>query len=583
MNRLTFRLGSLILVLAGALGAIKSSPRSIWFFREAITAPVLLLVIGLIFFTYSLLQRDSFSVRISLPSRGAFPSLPRAIIPAIIISTMIVTLLTFFRYRLFLPPPVGLGDSMLLLEHMPVYSRLFGYLDSFDELISLFFNSKLYLLLHHCCSYNADFSYAVMSFLSGFIYFIIMILFLSGRPIRDFILGFLIIISSPIIQLFAGYVENYPLPAMFLFAITTYGARLLERDRNISSRHILFLGFLSALGVLHHLILGSILLALIYLIYVLSEKNIQKFIRLGFYGTIPALILLAVVWSYFLFFIDYPVGIGESFALHPPVYPFKRLISTTHFADMINLVFLGSPLIPFYLILRYSDKNALERATEKENHAETFVFIAAITFLVVIFFLDPMLGYPADWDLHTMFAHPMSLFLFYRFRRLLRNEQHFHHLLFLFMAFFFSAYVTLSFLMRNHAGPPEAVKHLENSRKNVNRVLSLADSDPLMTPEVPGEIKKTYIKALMFQLRSHEALSILGTPESISIGQRLDHSMEKLRKVLHAQRNLKKEGKADHSIEMMENQKAFQEVWTELTILNTEIHQELEKNGISGP
>ncbi|MEQ9363001.1 MAG: hypothetical protein RIF32_02090, partial [Leptospirales bacterium] len=140
-----------------------------------------------------------------------------------------ILLLFQFRQRLFLAPPDGLGDSLLILEQVPVYTHLRGYLDSFDELLELYWHSRLYLFTSESFSWHVEDAYALLSIASFALYGTVVFYFLIRRSLFEILAGLALLIFVPALQLFAGYVEHYTIATSWMALSILTGAYALER------------------------------------------------------------------------------------------------------------------------------------------------------------------------------------------------------------------------------------------------------------------------------------------------------------------------------------------------------------------
>lgn len=431
------------------------------------------------------------------------------------------------RMRRFAPPPTGLGDSLLLLEHVPVYARLFGYLDSFDELLALFLRSKFYLAGADLFDLPADASYALFSAILGGAYLLVLLHFLRGRTLYAALAGLALFLFSPAVQLYAGYVENYTLAALLLSSLLFTAGRELERaaaaGRPPAEGVLLRLAALAALGVLVHGVVAFVLPGLVYLTYLSAGRNLRRMIRPALRAGGLAGLVIVPVWFYFFFLAANPVDFFESFAYRPALYPPRDWFSAGHLRPLVNLPLLVAP----GALLLFWCAPLLRERTRRLRPIDVFFLLATLGFAGHAFVWNPLIGFPADWDLFTFFQAPLHCFVFYRFiadeadegsakndgatpeptataatavaARTIRPA--------LLAGLLFVALATGPFwLARNAADSPESRSNLANARNNVDRFLARLKNDDLLARIENSRRRKKYVKGLLFVLRSREFL-----------------------------------------------------------------------------
>lgn len=391
--------------------------------------------------------------------------------------------LYLIRQRLFLAPPEGLGDSLLLLEHIPVYSHLFGYLDSFDELLELYLHSRLYLWLHSQFGLGPVDAYALLScsaylpWLTAFFYFV------RPRDWPDRIGAAALLIPVPALQLYAGYVENYSMASMYLALLLfpamrwltrehrreVIPARVSERGVSFSDRaQLMYLAMIGAIGVLHHLMVGLVLPGLIYYTWIKSKRDLRRMLRMGRLPSVLAITILALTWFAFSYLVHPPISASESHITQPPVHHPLSLFRPDHLLDMFLIIIMASPMallmLPVLIGLRcrFINELQLSNRTKIDDDGQTVdpiqkaisrlpaAFRSAIRWTAVRFAPDPLyrflwlvllglfgmsfivkslIGFPADWDLLTFFQLPLNLLLFQMLSDLRRVPRQSHTML----------------------------------------------------------------------------------------------------------------------------------------------------------
>ncbi|MCE9596964.1 MAG: hypothetical protein K8S54_03265 [Spirochaetia bacterium] len=415
-----------------------------------------------------------------LPIKSSHIRIVRLNVPVIlIVSALCAVAMWTFRQRLILPPPQGNGDGIFLLEQIPVFAELFGFRASFDEILELYIHSKFYLA---CKAFGISIldSYAILSCFAGFIYTAIVLDFLNNRPRRHWILGIALLLFTPAIQLFFGYVEHYDGPTVLIGAC----AMLALRWETPGHRQWLALGILAALGAAFHMMAGISILPLAYYCWIKSG-NRASFLRNALHAAIPAGAVLGIVWIYFLLLAKHPIVLGESFFVKPPFYPWRQILSAKHFTDMFNLLLMGMPallcVVPLLLFSR-------PRLPWRDQRI-VFTSIGFAGFLLASFVIHPLLDFPADWDLFSIFQVYGNLFLFELLRTMDRAEEvDFQGLLPGILVVCMIS--TGLWINRNHKNPPESQLTLSRILANSEQFLSQIRTDRVFRDAPEGRKKK---------------------------------------------------------------------------------------------
>jgi len=409
-----------------------------------------------------------------------------------LIAVVSIPLFYLARNRLFLPPPAGNGDSIHLIQHLPLFTELFGYLDSFDEILELFFRSKLHRLLSPY-GVEIETSYALLSAFAGGLYlFVFLRLIVASSP--SVLAAIAIVLLAPPLELYAGYVENYTLAALFLFTILVSGVDLIRSNRPLfhggnpftQEKHLVAIALLSAIGAMFHLLVTIAAPALLYLVFVRSA-NRRAFFTLAIAASAPALLIIALTWGYFLFGIDAPVALSDSFLMRPPFLSSSALVSANHFRNEFNLLLLASPSLPILVAFLFFFRDPIaDTKTERMRRflirfAPTpslrFLLIATVSYLLEQFFHNPMLGFPCDWDLFTFFHVPLNLYLYFLFLHRRENTPSIDRVLPAVLVI--NLVLTAGWLYRN--GKPDGASEffLAHAKKISSQTLRSIRSDPL--------------------------------------------------------------------------------------------------------
>lgn len=564
---------ALFLLFLAAL--IFFQPSAAWSVLHLHGLSIFPVLIGGVLFAFFFVKRlpDGFSRFLNRTFSGRF-----FWISSILILGAGMSLLLFFRFRLFLPPPQGSGDSLLLLEHVPAYSRIFGFLDSFDEVLDLYVHSRMYLTARSYGFYVED-VYAWTSFAAGFAYTAALLFFLRGRPFKHALLGFGLLYFSPGLQLYAGYVENYSLASVCVSISLFIGVRLLERtseENRISPFPILVVAVIAALGALFHLLGSPVLFALVYLVWILSGKKFRRFLLWSACAATAALLVLIPAWAFFLTIVENPVSFGASFTASPAILRPSRFFSVSHGLDLLNLLLFASPAGLFLVAARYgastgpqgvpggSQTIGMKISGLLGGPPGIFPAIAATTYFVHASIWNSHIGFPADWDLFTFFQGPFNLLVFHIAALKDTKRPHADQPIELrwtaaplLLGFFF----TLPWLARNASDSDASRRNKEKARANVEDLVREIERDPLF-PAVTGLAeKRNYVKVKLFRIRCLRALEDDKRPDSVKKALRLD--LEKATRE-YERLMIPRSGISDTAARKI--------VWDELTRLNLEIN-----------
>lgn len=406
------------------------------------------------------------------------------------------------RLRLFEPPSLGAGDSLLLLEHVPVYTHLFGYLDSFDEVLELFVHSKVYLL-GSFFSIDVVTSYAIVSSVCGcfFVYATQRFLHRYPTPIQG--LGIALLFFRPAIVLFFGYVENYTIVSLLVFITILEGYTQAKISRHSSvvkeGKTLWPLALLAACAATFHLVTGFLFLALLYTIYLRSNSSWKRGLQIGAIASLPAILLMLCVYVIFLNYPGNPIDFTTSFAKRPAIYPLSRLISTRHLIDIIQTLFLSLPLVVFLPLLWFGKSRQVVLNTLKTPKS-MFLLLASLGFLFHMIIWNPMIGFPADWDLFTFSSTPLVLLS-------LRVLSKAGSPKFNAATALFSLCVSISWIAYFATPSDDSRANRMAAQQNVESFLIKMEKDSYYKAIQSIERKKMYVKAMLFYERASKKIA----------------------------------------------------------------------------
>ena len=448
------------------------------------------------------------------------------------------------RQRLFLPPPEGLGDSLDLARRIPVFTELFGFLDSFDETLALYFRSRFFALLQPLGTTAAG-AGAIWSCLWGGGYAVIVLVALRGRGRLETVFGLGLLLGTPSVQVFCGYVENYAEPMFFLCLILVWGGSLIKRpDRGdgLPVGHLVGIAAVAALGTTFHLVLSMMLPALGTLVF-LSARTRTTFIRQALIASLSALFVIGPIWLYFLFLSPHPVSLLDSHVTHPPVYPLRELFGAKHLLDQANLWLLVAPgallLAPITVRLAWSrDRSRTMPAETRTGQLRAFYAVCAGGFIFAMFVVNPLLGFPADWDLLSFFCLPTHFLLLSWLRPALENElTRSRSMIPIMGATLAGLLLTSAWIGRNMSRSAASDRNVAEATVQADGFLREIRQDRLYD-RVPRARQKQFVKIQLFAYRAHRELLGMGTQETRALDARLTAAVDKYRRIATSQEAL---------------------------------------------
>ncbi|HRG73094.1 MAG TPA: hypothetical protein PLX69_00905 [Leptospiraceae bacterium] len=307
-----------------------------------------------------------------------------------------VSLMIFFPVR-----NLNLGDGILLLEHVALEAKMFGYHLTMDEVFEAFVHSILFAKFPSLFATPME-VYRIVSTISGLCAMGILVYYF--RKFKVSFIGYFLVLSCGGIYLFHGYSENYTMITTGLWFYILYSVNSIRSNQSRNMQALLPICVIACLLILSHLVSGYLLFSLIFLCYHFSDEG--KFLQNALYSTIFSLLILLPVFGYFTFFSNVRFDFTQTHLTNPKFYPIAKMISINHFRDILFCI-VGSAFLPFvvllYLLL-FKKEQTIQILKRKEFQFLIFVLIG---FLIHGFVHYPQLGFPADWDLLAFFWSPI--------------------------------------------------------------------------------------------------------------------------------------------------------------------------------
>ena len=263
---------------------------------------------------------------------------------------------------------------------------------------------------------SAEGTYQLVSYTAGALYLVLapIVSGVLGETRRQRYLVFGMLVTGGFIQLFCGYVENYALllPGMIVFLYS--GIQVVRGKLPV----VVSSAILGVLIPLHFFSIGLVP-SLVVLGVVASNGWRDRFLKLSSMLATPLVSLICFrmikfdVWSYL-------TTLGKTHFLNlfaePDFYQPYRLLSPLHFLDFLNLYILAAPAVVMGLaLLRW-------RAWDR-SPPHVFLFLAAAIPLLLGFLANPEIGAFRDWDVMSLPAIPLSLYVAYRLVTELGDER----------------------------------------------------------------------------------------------------------------------------------------------------------------
>lgn len=320
-------------------------------------------------------------------------------------------LMIFFPIR-----NLSLGDGILLLEHVALEAKMFGYHLTMDEILEALVHSILFAKFpsHFATPMEV---YRIVSTVSGL--WAVGILVYYFQKFKISVIGYFLVLSSGGIYLFHGYSENYTMITTGLWFYILYTVNSIRSNQYRNMQALLPICFIACLLILSHLVSGYLLFSLIFLCYHFSDEG--KFLQNALYSTLFSLIILLPVFGYFTFFSNVRFDFTQTHLTNPKFYPISKMISINHFRDILFCI-VGSAFLPFVVLLYllfFKKEQSIQILKRKEFQFLIFVLIG---FLIHGFVHYPQLGFPADWDLLAFFWSPIAFITVLMLEELYSNK-----------------------------------------------------------------------------------------------------------------------------------------------------------------
>ena len=224
---------------------------------------------------------------------------------------------------------------------------------------------------------------------------------------RERLLFFIGVVTGGYMLQFFGYVENYAPMLLFLMVYTLMGVAVV---RGRLSRYWAIAPFVAA--VFFHWFAAAVLPSLLYLLLrntsagrrAAGVSRKSKWM-IGLVAVACGTVVYGYVHEHWLFikFLFLPVV--------PTEYTVEGnwLFAPEHFVDMGNLLFMLVPGLPVFIATWVGTRRRKQRMASES----VFLLTSTVSTGVLVFLVDPGLGFARDWDLMALVGIPPAVFGFY--------------------------------------------------------------------------------------------------------------------------------------------------------------------------
>lgn len=427
-----------------------------------------------------------------------------------------------FLFMVFFPiQNLNLGDGVILLEHVALEAKIFGFHLTMDEILEAMIHSILYAKYSNLFESPME-VYRLISTLFGLC--ALGILFYYFRKFKMNLSSYLLILSSGGIYLFHGYSENYTIITTFLWVYILFVVNTIKANEIRNLKALIPICFIACLLILLHLVSGYLVFSLIFLCYHFSDRG--KFFKNALISTFSSLLILLPIFLYFTLFSEVRFDFTQTHLTNPKFYPLSKIISKTHFRDILFCVigsaFLGS-MVLFYVFIFYKEK--LFSLLKKPEYQ--FLGFVLFGFMIHGFVHYPQLGFPADWDLLAFFWSPIVFIAAFLLTDLINVEDNpnkpINYLSYELIALFvFSILIFGINAIYLNRPDLEKMHELKSSIERVNVFSKTEESNYLK--QVKPEYKKFYLKVSFFLFESFEKIKSTSTDSELTAARLLQEN-----------------------------------------------------------
>jgi|JI9StandDraft_1071089.scaffolds.fasta_scaffold00874_18 hypothetical protein len=427
-----------------------------------------------------------------------------------------------FLFMVFFPiQNLNLGDGVILLEHVALEAKIFGFHLTMDEILEAMIHSILYAKYSNLFESPME-VYRLISTLFGLC--ALGILFYYFIKFKMNLSSYLLILSSGGIYLFHGYSENYTIITTFLWVYILFVVNTIKANEIRNLKALIPICFIACLLILLHLVSGYLVFSLIFLCYHFSDRG--KFFKNALISTFSSLLILLPIFLYFTLFSEVRFDFTQTHLTNPKFYPLSKIISKTHFRDILFCVigsaFLGS-MVLFYVFIFYKEK--LFSLLKKPEYQ--FLGFVLFGFMIHGFVHYPQLGFPADWDLLAFFWSPIVFIAAFLLTDLINVEDNpnkpINYLSYELIALFvFSILIFGINAIYLNRPDLEKMHELKSSIERVNVFSKTEESNYLK--QVKPEYKKFYLKVSFFLFESFEKIKSTSTDSDLTAARLLQEN-----------------------------------------------------------
>jgi tetratricopeptide (TPR) repeat protein len=308
---------------------------------------------------------------------------------------LFTSIFSFFFFWNFRSSTPLLGDGTLWIKTLSQGGKFDPILTT-KEPLTLFIHFYLFRHLNDIFGWNAEKIFAVVSCLSGAVFILLLLKYLDFLKIRSLSkwLFFIIIVFMGSSQLLFGYIEDYTLYYVAVFAYIFLGMRYLSGQGSVLLPLSLFL-----LSIGFHYQAMILIPSLVFLFLFSLDKGKKNILMsLTFKNVSVGILISLLIMSGIYFMKGFHIN-GEIFM--PMTHSLEgtnlyTLFSLKHLLDLLNQQFLissqGIILLSVLMIFFW-------REIDWNDPKLSFLVLVGFYFLLFNFIIYPDLGMARDWDL----------------------------------------------------------------------------------------------------------------------------------------------------------------------------------------
>jgi hypothetical protein len=330
---------------------------------------------------------------------------------------LFISFFSFIFFGYFRTSTYLLGDGNLLVGTL---SQGINPMLISKEHLTLLIHFYLYQFLNNFLGWDVRTTYALVSCLSGAVFVFLLLKFLDLLKLNSFTKGlyFLFFLSMGSSQLFFGYLEDYTLHYVSVFAYIVFGMRYLGGQGSL-----LILSLLCLLTIGFHnqgmVIIPSFIFIILYA-FGKRKKNVLQFLK---FRHVTGGIILSLLIMFVIYLI---MGFYEKGTIFVPLFhsfgeaDSYTLFSFTHLLDILNQQFLISSAGIILLLIVIIPSL---RIIDWDSPSLSFLVLIGFYYLLFNFIINHDLGMARDWDLFAASGLGYSVLAVFLVKKMVDNRE----------------------------------------------------------------------------------------------------------------------------------------------------------------